>query len=180
MTDRTRPGILVHVAASLPVLDAEIDQRVDDIRRAAPDWPCAAGCAACCRNLAAPHLLSAPEWRRLDAALDALEGDRGAEVRARLDEMADLPLGNLTCPVLDPSTHRCLTYAARPLACRTHGYYATRDGGFWCEDIEANVADGGADGVVFGHHEALEREARARLGEGLTWREWRAAREGAA
>lgn len=161
----------------LTLLDAEIDARTAEVRTQAPDWPCQAGCATCCRHLSAPHLLSPPEWARLEAGLRALPPAEAAEIEAGLDAMAEHPLDTpLVCPVLDRETDRCRLYAHRPLACRTHGYYATRRGGYWCDDIDARVEAGGAADVVFGRYEALERTAQRHLGEPETWAERRAAR----
>lgn len=162
----------------LEVLDDEIDRRAAEVRRAAGDWPCKSGCSACCRSLAAPLLLSPEEWDRLERGLEALpEGDR-EEIRAGLDAMEDAALGGegLTCPVLDADTGRCRLYAARPLVCRIHGYYADRSGGFWCETIDGRVQSGDADGVVFGHHEGITRAAARALGEPVTWSERQRAR----
>lgn len=49
----------------------------------------------------------------------------------------------------------CRIYEARPIACRTYGFYADRDGVLGCEKI-AKIADEDRD-VLWGNHEAVMR-----------------------
>lgn len=164
--------------ARLQILDAEVDVRAAEVKKRAPDWPCKSGCAECCRSLGAPMLLSAPEWARLEAGLAALPEAERLEIEAGFDAMAPAALAGapVLCPVLEDETSRCRLYAHRPLSCRTHGYYASRDGGYWCDAIEERVEAGGAEGVVFGRHEVITRTAERTLGEPLSWAAWRARR----
>ena len=122
-------------------------------------------------------LLSPPEWARLTAGLSTLSEAERAEVEAGFDDMEDRAGAGapLTCPVLDPDAGTCRLYVYRPLVCRTYGYYATRDGGFWCDLVEARVQAGDTGGVVLGRHEAITRAAARDLGEPVTWRQWREA-----
>ena len=57
-------------------LHADIDARVRHIRATHPDWPCAKGCDACCRQLARMPQLTAGEWELLRPALAALPPDQ--------------------------------------------------------------------------------------------------------
>jgi hypothetical protein len=47
------------------------------------------------------------------------------------------------------------------VACWTYGFYVDRDLGVYCRDIEALVAGGELDDVVWGNHEAIERKLAA-------------------
>lgn len=153
-------------ACQLKVLDDDVEARVTAIRQEHPDWPCAAGCSACCRALAAPMALTEAEWIRLERTMEALP-DR-ANVRARLSEWtADVPDAR-TCKFLDTKQGLCRVYAARPVDCRTYGYYVAADGeGRWCGQIQARPD---LDAVVWGHEGSLDRR-RGWLR--LTYSEWR-------
>ena len=70
----------------------------------------------------------------------------------------------VTCPLLDPQSGACPVYAARPLACRSYGFYVERDTGLYCAEIEARVAAGAYPEVIWGHQGRLETRLAA-LGE---------------
>jgi Fe-S-cluster containining protein len=142
-------------------LHAEIDARVDAIRRDQPEWLCRMGCANCCRRLAAIPTLTAGEWEVLRQGLAALPAERLAEVRRRMEQMEQQAARPYTCPMLDATTEACMVYAYRPVACRTYGYYQQRGFGLYCADIEKLAAEGALDGVVWGNHDAIDR----RLGD---------------
>ncbi len=140
----------------LPVLDAEIAARCDSSSAAKPDWPCRAGCADCCRSLAAVPEMTRPEWERLRAALDALDdGDRAEVERAFAARREQGKTRPIVCPLLDGGG-LCRVYEARPLACRSYGFYADHEGVLGCERI---LALAGEPAVVWGNHEALLRSA---------------------
>lgn len=144
---------------SLPILDAEIENRVQSVRTERPDWPCQAGCSECCRTLAGPIQATRAEWERLWAAISTLPD--ATTVRARLTR------GPRLCPLLDTETHRCRVYAARPLACRAYGFYMAKDGrGRWCTTIDARPD---LDDIVFGHEGGLDA-----AGPVLTFAQWSA------
>lgn len=138
----------------LAIVDAEVASRCASIA-AERDWPCRRGCDACCRNLAAPLEISALEFLRLQAAFFALQPARREEIRARIDALS-AEQRPFVCPFLDRARGECSVYDARPIACRSFGFYAGRDGGRWCGDVEAFVNAGGAEGAIFGNHDALE------------------------
>ncbi len=144
---------------NLPTFHAHIAARVEAIVDAAPDWPCRRGCDGCCHALADVPQLREAEWVLLRNAIAALPADVRALVETRVAALATATRP-FTCPLLD-DTGACRVYAARPLACRTYGFYRARDGGRWCATIEAS---GGADTVVTGNHDTLEAEASAALG----------------
>lgn len=149
----------------LRVLHDEIDARVAAIASARPDWPCRRGCDDCCRSLAEPPRISANEWALLAEAIEALAPERRRAIDAAfVERLAGRSLRS--CPLLEGDA--CSVYAARPIACRTYGFYAARDGGRWCGRIEARVAAGDCDDVVLGNHDAVE----ARLSEARSVLDW--------
>ena len=149
---------------TLAALDAEVETRVAAIRADHPDWLCGKGCDACCRRLATLPQLTPPEAERLRAALAALPVAEVATIRRRLDALGPAPAAPVTCPLLDPQSGACPVYAARPLACRSYGFYVERDTGLYCTEIEACVATGAYAEVIWGHQGRLETRLAA-LGE---------------
>lgn len=153
-------------------LHQDIDARVRDIRQSHPDWPCAKGCDNCCRQLAEMPRLTAAEWQLLRTGLAALPAERLREIgqaiaAIELDnpgEHAQHAGGNarpprpVVCPLLDRASGACPVYAQRPVACRTYGFYAQRDKGLYCHDIEQRVASGALADVVWGNHDAIDRQ----------------------
>lgn len=153
---------MVAPRVSLPLLDARIEARASATREAHPWWPCREGCDRCCRSL--PHLptISRPEWDRLKDALDRLAPEVHAAIVRRTKEEAMKAGEKVICPMLDRERGSCLVYEARPIACRTYGFYVERDGGLHCTDVAAAVAENDAeDAVVWGNGEAIADELRA-------------------
>ena len=62
-----------------------------------------------------------------------------------------------------------MIYSARPVECRTYGFYVERDRVLGCERIEAVAAE--APDVIWGNHEAVESDLRD-LGEVAPLYEW--------
>ncbi len=158
-------------SALLRRLHADIDARVGAIRESHPDWQCARGCASCCRQLADVPRLSAAEWALLKAGLMLLPAERLAAIRGKVAELAHTPSRPLVCPMLDELEGACQVYAQRPVACRTYGFYVQRALGLYCGDIEARVASGELDDVVWGNHDAVD-QALGALGETRLLTEW--------
>lgn len=152
----------------LPVLDQAIDERVNATRAEHAFWPCAKGCDLCCRSLPVLPTISRVEWERLEEALLALEAVARADFVRRVREAP--AKGPLTCPVLDRASGACRTYEARPIACRTYGYYTERDGGLHCGIVTEAVAAHEAE-VVWGNGEAVARTLRE-LGEARSLAAW--------
>lgn len=152
-------------------LHADIDRRVDSIRQSDPDWLCGKGCDSCCRKLAEVPRLTAVEWELLREGLAALQPERRREISREIDALEGQSTRPVVCPLLDRSTGACPVYAQRPVACRTYGFYAQRELGLYCNDIEARVANGSLSDVVWGNHDAIDRALRA-LGETRTLSEW--------
>lgn len=146
----------------LQLLLDEVATTTGRITASQPEWPCRRGCDHCCRSLAEPMRMTRPEWERLQLALSALDEDARATMRARLHEPR-------TCPLLDRETGACTVYDGRPVACRTYGFYAGREGGRWCLEIEAR--DDLTSSVVLGNHDVIET-ALEPLGETRTLAEW--------
>lgn len=156
---------------SITILHREIDARVADARAQQPDWPCAKGCAKCCRSLADVPQLTAAEWDLLKSGLAALPTDSLLAINEKICALAQQAPAPVTCPLLDAETDACPVYAQRPVACRTYGFYVQRDRGLYCGEIEAGVATGQFDGVVWGNHDAVDRQL-ASLGEKRPLTEW--------
>ena len=155
----------------LAALDHEIDARVALLRSAHPDWPCTKGCDACCHRLAALPQLTPPEADRLRAALAELPSAKIAAIHARFAALGPAPTAPITCPLLDPQSGACPVYAARPIACRSYGFYVERDKGLYCQEIAARVAAGSLNDAIWGNHAAIERRLSP-LGPRRALNEW--------
>lgn len=163
-------------ATPLTRLHSEIDARVHSIRENRPDWLCGKGCDQCCRRLAEIPQLTAAEWDLLKEGLAGLPAEHLREIGEKMTALAAQPARPLVCPLLDHTTGACPVYAQRPVACRTYGFYAQRDLGLYCGDIESRVADGALADVVWGNHDAIDRQL-TNLGESRPLTEWFAAWE---
>jgi Fe-S-cluster containining protein len=142
--------------------------RAEQITAAHGDWPCRKGCDECCRRLASAPRVSSEEWRLIDAALNALPAETAKAARRRIEDSAHAERP-VVCPLLDTHAGACLIYAARPVACRTYGFYAERQFVLGCARIEA-LGQQRPD-VVWGNHEALEAEL-SDLGPAAGLAEW--------
>lgn len=160
----------------LQVLFAEVERRTAALSGAHRGWPCARGCGACCRSLARVPELTRAEWELVRDALAALpEEERtacseGARALARAVRVRGREQ-RCQCPLFDPVRQTCRVYAARPLACRSYGFYAGRSHDAWCELVADHVAQvRGA--LVFGNLDALERELTRAAGERRSLLDW--------
>lgn len=154
---------------TLPLLDARIDARVASTLSEHPYWPCQKGCDHCCRSL--PHLprVSLPEWERMRAAIEALPESIAEEVRAGIRSQERT--AKVTCPLLDRASGACRIYDARPIACRTYGFYTERDAGLHCSLVTAAIEAHLDQPVTWGNGEALARELDT-LGEPRSLAAW--------
>ena len=157
--------------SDLAPLHAEIDARVSAIRDAAAEWPCAKGCATCCRELAALPQLTPAEWTLLREGLGTLPASRLAAIEARIVALGPAPERPVVCPLLDPASGACPVYLYRPVACRTYGFYVERDKGLICARIEADIASGKLKDIVWGNQTAVARQ-QAGHGEPRSLTEW--------
>lgn len=157
--------------APLHRLHLDIDARVAAVRDGRPDWPCAKGCDRCCRSLADMPRLTPPEWALLREGLAGLPAAALDAIGRRIAALAAAPSAPLTCPLLDAASGACRVYPQRPVACRSYGFYVQRERGLYCGEIEAGVAAGGLDDVVWGNHDAIDRSLAA-LGAARTLAEW--------
>lgn len=144
----------------LAELHADIDQRVDAIRQQHPDWLCRSGCAGCCHRLAEIPQLTTAEWTLLREGLSQLPAALQLSIRQNLEALAEQPSRPIVCPMLNQETGTCRVYIYRPIACRTYGFYVQRDKGLYCNDIEAQVANGSLDNVVWGNHDAIDQRLK--------------------
>lgn len=145
---------------TLPILDARIDLRANATRTDHPWWPCAEGCDRCCRSLPRLPSITEPEWRRLRQALAELPPATVREIEARMTASAQTGAGPVVCPLLDRARGACLVYAARPIACRTYGFYAERDAGLHCAEVGRLVEEHDA-AVLWGNGEAVAADMKA-------------------
>lgn len=105
------------------------------------------------------------EWALLAEAITALPEVRRRAIAHQFEERLE-GRALRVCPLLEDDA--CSVYAARPIACRTFGFYAGRDGGRWCERIEARER---AD-VVVGNHDAVEQRLRSASGPARSVLDW--------
>lgn len=147
--------------SSLFEIHADIDTRVGSIREGRPDWLCGKGCDSCCRRLADVPRLTRPEWDLLREGLAGLAVSQLEEIARKILVLRDSVERPLVCPMLDEASGACPVYAHRPVACRSYGFYVDQHLGLYCRDIEALVADGQLDDVVWGNHEVIERRLAA-------------------
>lgn len=159
------------VPSPLTRLQREIDARVGSIRESRPDWLCGKGCDHCCRRLAEIPQLTAAEWALLEEGLTGLAPDHLRKIGRKMAALAGQSARPVVCPLLDETSGACPVYAQRPVACRTYGFYAQRDLGLYCHDIESRVADGTLGDVVWGNHDAIDRQL-AGLGESRPLTAW--------
>jgi len=149
-------------------LDARVAERARAMRAVRPDWPCRRGCDACCRQLDHAPELTAAEWARVDAAVAALEPEARAAVERRIDRVLEQgDASRVACPYLDEAAGACRIYEARPLACRTYGFFVARDAPEVCSIIDADVAARGERGLVWGNATSFALEREARLGAAI-------------
>jgi Fe-S-cluster containining protein len=155
-------------AGQLDVIYLGIAHRVGAAIEERPLWPCRRGCDACCRRLANPPEMTAAEWRLLYRGLLQLPAAAQEVVAAQimaLSERAAGPGQFVTCPFLDQEQGACRVYEFRPAACRMYGFYVSRDGNQWCNDIQALYEAGELEGVILGNHSAVNRELARCFGE---------------
>jgi Fe-S-cluster containining protein len=158
-------------ASPLTRLQREIDARVGSIRESRPDWLCGKGCDHCCRRLAEIPQLTVAEWDLLKEGLAGLAPDHLPQIGRKMAALAGQSARPVVCPLLDETSGACPVYAQRPVACRTYGFYAQRDLGLYCHDIESRVAAGALADVVWGNHDAIDRQL-AGLGESRPLTAW--------
>jgi Fe-S-cluster containining protein len=140
----------------------EVGARAATLAREHAGWPCTRGCGACCRSLARVPELTRSEWELLAAALDGLSDVERESCRERARTLASSVRDHggdqrCECPLFDPHSETCRVYAARPLACRSYGFYAGRQHDAWCELVAAHVADT-RDQLRLGNLDAVEAE----------------------
>jgi Fe-S-cluster containining protein len=153
----------------LRVLFDRVSARVHALQAALPGWPCRSGCDACCKRLARVPELTRVEWELLREALEALPElvraaclRRAELLREQVQRSGDT--GPFVCPWLDEGRGVCLVYQARPLACRTYGFYASHHHDAWCERVAEHVVDARA-GLVLGNLDAVERDLSQQAAE---------------
>lgn len=156
--------------SSLPVLYQAIEHRVAAIREVHDWWPCRRGCDHCCRNLGEPLSLTRMEFETLWAEVERLDSDARAEIEQRIAALG--PTGPWICPFLDRDSGACRVYAGRPAACRSYGYYASREADKWCGLVDEALEEHGHPPIVWGNQAALDVELERRFGERVGVAQW--------
>lgn len=156
---------------TLALIHADVETRVQAIRRDHPDWMCRRGCDGCCRRLAEIPRLTSGEWDLLREGLAALPPEQLRRIGREIAALAGHSSRPVMCPLLDRSAGACQVYAHRPIACRTYGFYVQRDLGLYCKEIESRLAAGAWSGTVWGNQDAIDRRLRG-LGETLELTRW--------
>lgn len=154
----------------------EVQLRNRALASAHPGWPCARGCGTCCSSLARVPELTHSEWLLFEAALLALpEAERLSCLEAaRLlgERQRETGLeGPCVCPLYNAHDQLCRVYEARPLACRSYGFYAGRSHDAWCSLVTEHVAEL-RDTLVLGNYDALEARLTRAAGEGHSLLSW--------
>ncbi|HEY9895535.1 MAG TPA: YkgJ family cysteine cluster protein [Candidatus Sericytochromatia bacterium] len=162
------------VSQPLQHLEAQIEARVQAIRADRDWWPCRRGCDACCRHLAHPPELSAAEWTRVDAAVASLPTPIQAVVEQKIEALLRQSVEQtlsvaVVCPYLDEQAGACRIYDARPIACRTYGFFVARDHDQYCGQIETEVNDRGDAAIVWGHAESMRHDVERLSGQPIAF-----------
>lgn len=148
-TFRDRLGAVTNLGETGDAHDLYVllDELVTAVKAAYPGSLCKAGCSGCCDSSTAIFDVSPTEWARIethmrsvwtDADREAFAARFDAEQAPRLrayrllsairffEPLADRHFAQqpYRCPFLVAG--RCSVYAARPLACRMYGHFATR------------------------------------------------------
>ncbi|HEY9852050.1 MAG TPA: YkgJ family cysteine cluster protein [Leptolyngbyaceae cyanobacterium] len=155
-------------------LEQRIEVRVQDIRASREWWPCRRGCDRCCRQLAQPPELSLQEWTRIDKAVAALPATIRTEIKQKIEQLLVEIAKNtvnspVVCPYLDENEGACRIYDARPIACRTYGFFVARDGNDYCQIIENELSfrtDTATD-IIWGNAESIRNEIEKSCGESI-------------
>lgn len=114
----------------------------------------------------------------MDDAVAALDAPARASVEARASALVERMArggerGPVVCPYLDEASGACRIYEARPLACRTYGFYVGRDGPEHCTIIEGELAERGEAGIVWGNAASLAARVSETLGPAIPFDEHR-------
>lgn len=144
----------------LLALFAEVQASSDTIAASHPDWPCGRGCGGCCRTLARVPDLTRSEWTLIEEALAELPAEEREACLQAAGSLADQlrdrgEEGPCQCPLYDADGQLCRVYEARPLGCRSYGFYAGRSHDAWCGLVAEHVKDA-REHVMTGNHDALE------------------------
>jgi len=158
-------------AAPLDQIHADIDARVQAIRKSRPDWLCRRGCSACCHRLAEIPLLTQAEWGLLKEGLETLPTAEREAICDQVLALAQTTSRPIICPMLDEAAGACRVYAYRPVACRTYGFFVERDLGLYCKEIEAQVERGELSMVIWGNQDRVAHALKA-LGDARDLTEW--------
>ena len=152
----------------LHIIQEEIRARVEDIASAHGAWPCRKGCDECCHRLASVPIVTREEWLLIAGELARLDPATADAIRERIQKSADASRP-VVCPILDRDSGTCLVYDARPIACRSYGFYVERESVLGCHRIEQVAEE--SPTVIWGNGGALEDKLQP-LGPGAELYRW--------
>ena len=121
-----------------------------------------------------PPELSPAEWTRVDAAVASLPTPIQAVVAQKIEALlrqgVEQTLSTaVVYPYLDEQEGACRIYDARPIACRTYGFFVARDHDQYCGQIETAVNERGDAAIVWGHAEAIRHDVARLSGQPITF-----------
>ena len=116
--------------------------------------------------------MTAPEWRRLHESFRNLPPHEREDAAQRLELLRTSPQRPFVCPFLDGERGTCRVYEARPLACRSYGFYVEGRHGKHCQLVGDALAAHDASDVVWGNESALFAQAEKEFGPMRTLFEW--------
>jgi uncharacterized protein len=152
----------------LHVLQEQIRGRVEEMTSEHASWPCRKGCDDCCRQLASVPIVTREEWQGIAAHLELLESETADAVRKRIRNSATASRP-VVCPMLDAHAGTCLVYEARPIACRSYGFYVERESVLGCHRIKL-IAEESPD-IIWGNGVAVEDKLKG-LGSVAKLHQW--------
>ena len=160
----------------LQELEANIAARMLAIQKERSWWPCQKCCDQCCRQLAHPPELTQLEWMRVDKAVAALPMPRRLLIQQKIDELLKQIASNtvspkVVCPYLDEEHRSCQIYEARPVACRTYGFYIARTHSQYCQIIETEVDARDEVNIIWGNAEAVTNNLQLISGMPISFEE---------
>lgn len=123
--------------------------------------------------------MTSGEWARLRVTIKGVEPSQRAEIERRVLDLSRAPASATTvCPLLDLERGACTVYEGRPAACRTYGFFASRDADLRCERVNAAIEEHeprdahGTTGIVWGNHAAVERRLARAFGAARSLSDW--------
>lgn len=155
-----------NIQTQLQHLDARIGARMQAILDHQDWFPCRRGCDQCCRQLAHPPELTPGEWARIDRAIAALPDVLRTQIQEKIQALLTQIVQGTTpaaivCPFLNDREGACHIYEARPIACRTYGFFVARNHNQYCTLIEAELEQRHHPPILWGNASSVQHELAA-------------------